>query len=104
MNGSHKHRLAAFSSVTVNNLDIGRARRAIRPLKATAPLPIDPDREPAGAVALQRFEPVAWQSSQSGEIRRRVQNGEPLRGLVLKPLKRPDKSPCGKGFRFFLSR
>src|ERR1700730_13609971 len=53
-----------FSSVIIDNLDIRRARRPIRPLKTNAPLIVDADAVLPLPIALQRFEPVARQRRQ----------------------------------------
>src|SRR6185503_9922417 len=52
------------SSVIIDNLDVRRARRSVRPLKADAPLIVNPDAVLALAIAFQRFEPVAGQRRQ----------------------------------------
>src|SRR3990172_1391099 len=52
------------SSVIIDNLDVRRARRSIWPLKTDAPLIVDADAVLPLPIALQRFEPVAWQRRQ----------------------------------------
>src|SRR5258708_39956980 len=53
-----------FSSVIIDNFDIRRARRPIRPLKTNAPLIVDANAVLPLPIALQRFEPVARQRRQ----------------------------------------
>src|SRR5213592_4522470 len=52
------------SSVIIDNLDVRRARRSIRPLKTDPPLIVDADAVRALPIALQRFKPVAGQRRQ----------------------------------------
>src|SRR5437016_5880741 len=53
-----------WSSVIIDNLDVCRASRSVRPLKEDAPLIIHADAVLALAIACQRFEPVAGQCRQ----------------------------------------
>jgi len=47
------------SSVIIDDFDVHRARRSIRPLKTDAPLIIDADAVLPLPIALEGFEPVA---------------------------------------------
>lgn len=70
----------------VHDLDAAGARLSVRPIEANAPLPVDPDGIPPFAIARERFEPVAWQSSQCFERRSRIEDRQAPRGLRLKTL------------------
>src|SRR5947209_2056913 len=52
------------SSVIIDNLDVRRARRSIRPLETDTPLIVDADAVLPLPIPLQRFEPVAGQRRQ----------------------------------------
>jgi len=62
------------SSVIVSDLDVDRAGRAFRPLKANPPLVIDADAVLALPIALQSFQPIARQSGEVFEGRRPIQS------------------------------
>jgi hypothetical protein len=50
--------------VIINDLDVGRARRLLRPLKANPPLIVDADAVLAFAISGQRLKTVAGQGGQ----------------------------------------
>src|SRR5215470_17989558 len=50
--------------VIINDLDVGRARRLLRPLKANPPLIVDADAVLTFAISSQRFKTVARQGGQ----------------------------------------
>jgi len=74
--------------VIIDNLDVRRARRSIRPLKTDAPLIVDPDAVLPFSIALQRFEPIAGQRRQIMEDVRR------LEAIELEPSRALDAREC----------
>src|SRR6266446_4980468 len=61
------------SSVIIDNLDVRRARRSIRPLKTDSPLIVDADAVLPLPIALQSFEPIAGQRRQIMKDMRRFE-------------------------------
>src|SRR6267378_3732528 len=76
------------SSVIIDNLDVRRAMRSIRPLKTDAPLIVDADAVLPLAIALQRFEPVARQRR---EIMKDVRS---FKAIELEPSRSLDAREC----------
>jgi hypothetical protein len=60
--------------MVINNLDIDRAGRATWPLKTDPPLVVDADAVLALAFAPQGFQPIAGQSEEILQARRRLQS------------------------------
>jgi len=65
----------------IDNLDIHRSRRSLRPSETNPPLVVDADRVLPGSVALERLESIAGQSSKIGQRRRGLETVEPNFGL-----------------------
>ena len=68
--------------MVIDNLNIDRAGRVLRPLKANPPLIIDTDAVLALPVALEGFQPIAGKGGEVFQARRRVQAVEPRFGLT----------------------
>ena len=62
----------------IDNLDIHRSRRSLRPSETNPPLVVDADRVLPGSVALERLESIAGQSSKIGQRRRGLETVEPF--------------------------
>jgi hypothetical protein len=60
--------------MVINNLDIDRAGRAARPFKTDPPLVVDADAVLTLPIALECFQPVAGQSDEILQARRRLQS------------------------------
>jgi hypothetical protein len=67
--------------MVIDDLDIDRARRALRPLKANPPLIVDADAVLALPIALKRFQPVATDGSKIVQAGCRLQAVKPNFGL-----------------------
>jgi hypothetical protein len=76
--------------VIIDDFHIRRTFCATRPLEADSPLLIDPDAELAGAIALQRLEPIAPQEPQIVHGRC-VENFKPSVNLPGEALKFPNE-------------
>src|SRR6266700_4012213 len=63
--------------VIIDDLDIDRAGRAVRPLEADPPLVIDADAILTLPITLQRFQPVTWQRGEVFQVRCGFQPVEP---------------------------
>ena len=89
--------------MVVDNLDLRRSARTLRPLEKEPPLHIDADAELPGPGPLQTLKPIAGQSSQLFKARCRIKNFEPLVGLTVKTLKLSDERSACKGFGPFVA-
>src|SRR5258708_1026070 len=83
------------SSVIIDDLDVRRAGRSIRPFKTDAPLIVDPDSVLTLPIALQRFEPV------TGQRRQIIQDVRGFKAIELEPSGPLD---AGKRFHAFAGR
>lgn len=82
----------------IDNLYVERSCLAVRPFEADPPLLVDADRELPRPLAFQGLNSIARQGPQRIERGRRVQDGQPLRGLLLESLKCPDKFALAEFF------
>ena len=85
--------------MAINNFNIAWSNLSARPLKADAPLLIDPNGKLPHPITPERLKPIARQSPQSLQRRSRVQDGQSSFSLLHKPLERPDGLPLSKPFR-----
>ena len=86
--------------MVIHDLNLAWPRLAVRPFEADTPLPVDADGMLPSAVATERFQPIAWQSPQRLEGWRRMQDGQPLDGLLPKALKISHDLTVGKALCF----
>src|ERR1035437_6596492 len=74
--------VSPFALVIVDNLNTRRAWFILRPLKAGAPLVINPNGILTRAGSLQGFQPVGVERSKIAQRDRRVEYAQALLGLV----------------------
>jgi hypothetical protein len=80
------------SSVIIDNLDVRRARRSIRPLKTHAPLIVDSDAVLPFSITLQRLEPIA------GQRRQIMEDVRGFKAIELEPGRSLDARECFYAF------
>ena len=80
--------------MVIGNLDIECV--AVGKAKAEAPLIVDPDRMPAGAVACERFEPVRRRQAQILDAGRRIQLPQPHCGAPQDIARQPSRFAGGE--------
>lgn len=66
----------------VDNLDIDRSRRPLRPPETDPPLIVDTNRKLSVAITFERFEPIARQCGQISEVRGCIEPVETHLGLT----------------------
>ena len=84
--------------MVIHDLDILWPIGSSWPLKADAPLVINPDAVLSVPVAAQRFQPVASQISQVAQADCRFKNPEPLFGLPSEAFERKNPFAFSKTF------
>jgi hypothetical protein len=89
-------------SVVIDNLDIRRPSRILRPFKTNPPLVVDADAVLSGPVAPQGFQPITRQAAQVAQTGRRAQDFEPFVRLSIEAGKGRHALSCGKLGRSFV--
>src|SRR5262249_23232566 len=88
--------MSPFLSVVVDDLDVGGAAVALRPLETDTPLVIDPDAVLPLSISAQRLEAVTRQRGEISQGRRCLQTVQLQLGRALDSGARLDPLPVGE--------
>jgi len=89
--------------MVVNDFNINRTGRSLRPFKANPPLIIDADAELPLAITMERFQPIASQRREIIQVACGLNPIKPNLGLTREARKLPNILAFRKAFRSVIS-
>jgi hypothetical protein len=70
-----------FPSVVIDDLNVNRTQRSVRPCEANPPLIVDSYRKLSGAISFEGLQPISRQGRQISQTRRSIQSVKTKLGL-----------------------